>query len=128
MELDTSSPRVMIVDDNAMAADLLADVLELSGLPRPAVFHHPSPALEAALKGDFDAFVLDIGLPDIDGYDLARRLRASPNSRNALLIALTGYGSDEARQLSMAAGFDHHLVKPLGANAVLSLFKVGALE
>ncbi|HBI69362.1 MAG TPA: hybrid sensor histidine kinase/response regulator, partial [Massilia sp.] len=72
------------------------------------------PAADAANadSADADVYILDIGLPRIDGYQLARALRQRPGSRDALLIALTGYGQAHDFTLSKGAGFDHHLVKP----------------
>jgi CheY-like chemotaxis protein len=66
--------------------------------------------------------LLDIGLPDMDGYALAHRLRTTPGLEQATLIAITGYGQDEARKKSTAAGFDHHLVKPIDTAKLLALF------
>jgi CheY-like chemotaxis protein len=67
--------------------------------------------------------VLDIGLPDMDGKELARRLRQSPGLESVLLIAATGYGSEQDRADALAAGFDHHLVKPLDLATLLGLFE-----
>jgi CheY-like chemotaxis protein len=74
--------------------------------------------LRAAAGLSIDTFILDIGLPDMDGYELARRLRASNEGRTAQLIALTGYGQAQDRLLSKAAGFDHHFVKPVDISAL----------
>ncbi len=70
-------------------------------------------ALNTVKQEKFDAFILDIGLPGMDGYELTRRLRADPATAKALIIALTGYGQEHDRILSKTAGFDHHLVKPV---------------
>ncbi len=70
-------------------------------------------ALELAREQRLEAFLLDVGLPDIDGNELARRLRAQPESASSLLIAVTGYGQEQDKQSTAAAGFDHHLVKPV---------------
>jgi CheY-like chemotaxis protein len=102
----------MIVDDNADAAESLADLLEARG-HRVDVQTHPSRAIEVAETEPPQVFILDIGLPDMDGYELARRLRAAPATRGALLLALTGYGQEHDRTLSKSAGFDHHFVKPV---------------
>lgn len=114
------SLRLMIVDDNIDAAQSLASLLETKG-------HHVVVAADAesALTNpkieSIQVFILDIGLPDIDGYELARRLRARPQTANAVLIALSGYGQAHDRVLSKAAGFDHHFVKP---NDTVELTKV----
>ncbi|MEO7494428.1 MAG: ATP-binding protein [Massilia sp.] len=103
---------LMVVDDNVDAADTLAELLRVLG---HAVFvaHNGQSALKEALLRRYDAFVLDIGLPDMDGYALARRLQAHADTRAAVLIALTGYGQAHDRVLSKAAGFSHHFVKPV---------------
>jgi len=103
--------RVLVVDDNADAAAMLAMVLESYG-HRVLVEHSSHAALARAQEERPDVCILDIGLPDMDGNELARRLREQPATRHAVLIAVTGYGHDSDRRNSLAAGFDHHLVKP----------------
>ncbi|MEW6020814.1 MAG: ATP-binding protein [Pseudomonadota bacterium] len=103
--------RVLVVDDNADAAAMLAMVLETYG-HEVRVEHGSLAALARARDERPDVCILDIGLPDIDGYELAGRLRAQAETRDALLIAVTGYGHDSDRRKALAAGFDHHLVKP----------------
>jgi PAS domain S-box-containing protein len=116
-------PDVMIVDDNADAAQSLAEILRAFG-HRVAVAHEPRHALALAEQEWPDVFILDIGLPDIDGYALARRLRAmaeeKPRRRAALYLALTGYGQAHDKVLSKAAGFDRHFVKPVDLEALLA--------
>ena len=102
----------MVVDDNADAAAMLAMLLEASG-HQVMVAHESRSALEQARKEAPQVCLLDIGLPDIDGNELAQRLRAQPETAHALLIAVTGYGQEQDRQQTLAAGFDHHLVKPV---------------
>jgi len=68
-----------------------------------------------------DVCLLDIGLPDLDGYELARRIRAAPLGQRARLVAITGYGDEQARQRAIDAGFDHHFVKPVGTERLLAL-------
>jgi signal transduction histidine kinase len=104
--------RILVVDDNADAADMLAMLLEAAG-HRVSVEHEPRRALERARAERPHACLIDIGLPDMDGNMLAERLRAEPATAGALLVATTGYGQDSDRRRSLAAGFDHHLVKPL---------------
>ncbi len=106
-----SAHRIVVVDDNVDAAQSLAMLLEAGG-HTVTVFDHARAALDAAPELLPDVFILDIGLPDMTGYDLARRLRAMPKLAAATLIALTGYGQASDREESKAAGFDHHLVKP----------------
>jgi CheY-like chemotaxis protein len=74
--------------------------------------HDGLSAVEAAIDYRPDVVLLDIGLPGLNGYEVAKRLRQHPDLRNTVLIALTGYGQDTDRQASSQAGFDHHLVKP----------------
>ncbi|UUX97767.1 ATP-binding protein [Aquabacterium sp. J223] len=112
--------RVVVVDDNVDAAESLGALLALEG-HRVEILHDAHGALGRAQQQMAQAFVLDIGLPGMDGYELARRLRALPGGDTALLIALTGYGQPGDRERSRAAGFDHHLVKPVDAQALLAL-------
>jgi PAS domain S-box-containing protein len=104
--------QLMVVDDNVDAANTLAMLLEMQGYV-VSVAYRAQDALESAAAGAPGIFLLDIGLPDMDGYDLARRLRALPATSDAVLIALTGYGQAQDRERSEQAGFDHHLVKPV---------------
>jgi signal transduction histidine kinase/CheY-like chemotaxis protein len=112
---NTGSLDVLVVDDNQDAAELLGVWLESHG-HRPAVYFDPAVALDAALRNPADVYVLDIGLPGMDGYELARRLRANPRNRKATLIALTGYGQANDIARSREAGFDFHFVKPMDPN------------
>lgn len=103
---------VMVVDDNADAADMLADVLRYQG-HTVRVEYSSLAALQLAGEEPSDLYVLDIGLPDLDGYELVRRLRAFPESGRSMFVALTGYGQAHDKVLSRSAGFDHHMVKPV---------------
>jgi CheY-like chemotaxis protein len=102
----------MIVDDHLDGLQMLTALLEAQGHQVTAAQDGAS-ALAAAAHAHFDAFILDIGLPDMDGYELARRLRTLNATPPAMMIALTGYGQAHDRVLSKAAGFDHHFVKPV---------------
>ena len=106
--------KVLIVDDNRDAADTCAMVLELSG-HRVQTAYNARAALELGATFRPDAVVLDIGLPDLDGYQLAQRIRASSWGHAITLIAVTGWGQAEDRRRAMEAGFDHHLTKPIAA-------------
>jgi PAS domain S-box-containing protein len=106
-----SALRLVVVDDNIDAAQSLAMLFEAGG-HAVTVFDTARAALDMAVKLKPDVFILDIGLPDMTGYDLARRLRMLPELDGVTLIALTGYGQASDREESKAAGFDHHLVKP----------------
>ncbi len=104
--------RVLIVDDNIDAADSLSMILKLDGHEARAVYT-PHDALEQVAAFSPDLVLLDIGLPDIDGYEVARRIRKLEEGRQLRLVALTGYGQTDDRQRARAAGFDGHLVKPV---------------
>ena len=109
----TAAPmRLMIVDDNADAAEALAALLSADG-HQVAVLEDAASALRQAAEQPPQAFILDIGLPDMDGYQLVRALRARPETADAVFIALTGYGQAHDKVLAKAAGFDHHFVKPV---------------
>jgi len=109
--------RVMVVDDNVDAAQMLAALLEVQG-HAVCVEYDARGALERARLERPDVLLLDIGLPDMDGYELARRLRGQPESAGATLVALTGYGQSQDRQEAEQAGFDHYLVKPADMDQV----------
>jgi CheY-like chemotaxis protein len=113
---------ILIVDDNNDAADSLAMVLRMAGHDVVTAYTANS-ALQAAAQMRPDVIVLDIGLPEMDGYELARKMRAQPALRGALLIALSGYGRDEDRQRGVEAGFDHHFTKPIDYQALNHVFE-----
>nr|WP_229223499.1 ATP-binding protein [Duganella sp. sic0402] len=112
--------RVLVVDDNIDAAQTLQLLLEAGG-HHVTVAHTALAALEIAQAQSPELCLLDIGLPDISGYDLARGLRALPHTARATLVAVTGYGRREDRELAIAAGFDHYFVKPVDVDALLTL-------
>ncbi|HEX4457807.1 MAG TPA: ATP-binding protein, partial [Polyangia bacterium] len=109
---DAAQARLLVVDDNADAAELLAETLELLGYEAHRAHDGPS-ALQLATTVKPTMALLDIGLPVMDGYELARRLRAMHGLEHIKLVAVTGYGQPSDRQKSEAAGFDAHLVKPI---------------
>jgi CheY-like chemotaxis protein len=109
---ETDPLSLMIVDDNLDAGQSLAALLEAFG-HQVTVMEDAGSALMAVVDIRVQAFILDIGLPVMDGYELARRLRANPATADAVMIALTGYGQAHDRVLTKAAGFDHHFVKPV---------------
>ena len=116
-QVDAGHLRVMVVDDNADAAQMLAALLEVQG-HAVSVAYDAGGALARAREERPDVLLLDIGLPDMDGYELARRLRTQPENAGATLVALTGYGQVQDREEAQAAGFDHYLVKPADLNQV----------
>jgi CheY-like chemotaxis protein len=109
--------RLLVVDDNQDAADSLALLLRLSGQDvRVAYDGHA--AVELARTFRPELVFLDIGLPGMDGYDVAKELRQTLEMEQLILVALTGWGQEEDRKRSAAAGFDHHLVKPVEPRAL----------
>ncbi|MFM0488656.1 hybrid sensor histidine kinase/response regulator [Paraburkholderia graminis] len=108
----TRQRRILLVDDNVDAADALAELLRSYGHSVKTVYD-PTAALAEANTFRPTVSVLDIGLPVMDGYELARQLRLRSGNRPCVLVALTGYGQKADRDRSHAAGFDHHFVKPL---------------
>ncbi|SAL63354.1 response regulator [Caballeronia telluris] len=104
--------RVLVVDDSVDAAEALSMLIETLGHDVRAAFDGAS-ALATVDGFRPQVVILDIGLPDMDGFTLARELRQRDSTCDALLIALTGFGGDADRQRSIDAGFDHHLVKPV---------------
>lgn len=105
------SLRVLVVDDNVDTAGSLAMLLEASG-HEVRTAHDGLTALEAALNYRPNVVLLDIGLPGLNGFEVAKRLRQQPVFQHVVLVAMTGYGQEADRQRSLDAGFNHHLVKP----------------
>ncbi len=105
------SLRVLVVDDNVDSAGSLALLLEEAG-HEVRMAHDGPTALEAALDYRPNVVLLDIGLPGLNGYEVAKRLRQQPVFQNMVIVAITGYGQEADRQRSLDAGFNHHLVKP----------------
>jgi CheY-like chemotaxis protein len=103
--------RVLVVDDNIDAAQTLADLLSLSGHDTRIV-HDGLGAVAAATDWCPDVVLLDIGLPGLNGFEVARRIRLQAANPAMVLVALTGYGQAADRQRAQDSGFDHHLVKP----------------
>ncbi len=117
-----ASRRILVVDDNVDAALSLAEVLRSLG-HEVATAHDARSGLAQAQAAPPEVFILDIGLPDMDGYALARRLREDGASAGATLIALTGYGQAHDRVLARSAGFDHHFVKPVDLAALVAVIE-----
>jgi PAS domain S-box-containing protein len=116
----SGAQRILVVDDNVDTADSLVLLLQLVGHDVRVAYDGPS-ALEAARTFQPQIVLLDIGLPGVDGYEVAQRLRAEILVDGAVIVALTGYGQAEDRERSKAAGFDHHLVKPVLPEALNQL-------
>ncbi len=122
----TTHCRILVVDDNRDAAESLVMLLTLTGNEMRAAYDGIE-AVEAAATFKPDVVLLDIGLPKLNGYEVARRLRQQPGGKDRVLIALTGWGQDEDRQKSKDAGFDAHLVKPVDHAALQELLsKLGS--
>jgi len=106
------SKRILIVDDSQVQAKSLGMLLELMG--HKVLLAHDGPsALKLAAEVIPDVALIDVGLPGMDGYEVARRIREHPELREMILIAQTGWGRDEDRRNSIEAGFNHHLAKPI---------------
>jgi two-component system, sensor histidine kinase len=121
------SRRVLVIEDNHDAREMFRMMLELAG-------HEVLEAgdgltgLEILKSQRPDVAVIDVGLPGLNGYEIARRFRAEPNSRDVMLVALTGYGTPDARERSRQAGFDHHLIKPVNPEALEELLRTEAVS
>jgi len=120
MEPDASGARVLVVDDNRDAADMLCEMLALSGFDA-TVEYTGEGALRAVETRPLDAVLLDIGLPDVNGYQVCRRIRAMAGRPQPVLVALTGWGQASDREQAQAAGFDAHLTKPTDPDSVIAL-------
>jgi CheY-like chemotaxis protein len=114
------SRRVLVVDDNADAADMMKAVLDIHGHAVEVAYDGGS-ALRVLATFTPDIVLLDIGLPDIDGYELARVLRNDPKWRGAYLVAVTGWGQEEDRARARERGFDAHLTKPADLDEITRL-------
>jgi CheY-like chemotaxis protein len=120
-----AAKRVLVVDDNEDAATTLAMILSIDGHEVQTVFSARD-ALASVREFVPDVVLLDIGLPELDGYEVARRIRSDPSVGSVKLVALTGYGQAEDKQRARAAGFDDHLVKPVEMRALYDTLAVPA--
>ena len=109
--LPNTPRRVLVVDDHVDSAESMGELLKLEGHSKCYAYESHS-ALEKVKAFNPDVALLDIGLPGLDGYELARRMRADEKFKHIVLIALTGYGQDKNRARSKDAGFDHHMSNP----------------
>jgi two-component system CheB/CheR fusion protein len=119
---DVLTRRVLLIEDNRDAREMFRMMLELAG--------HEVLEAEEGLSGlellkakRPDVAVIDVGLPGLNGYEVARRFRAEPDADAVMLVALTGYGTPEARERSRQAGFDHHLIKPVDPEALQAIMR-----
>jgi CheY-like chemotaxis protein len=111
-----------VVDDNQNVAQTVGQLLQWSGF-EVQLAYDGNAAIKLASDFRPDAVLLDIGLPDIDGYEVARRLRAQPTGDRLIIIAASGYGQKEDRQRSLAAGCNRHLTKPIDPAQLTDLLK-----
>jgi CheY-like chemotaxis protein len=117
---DTVSRRIVVVEDHADARTALEMVLNLDGHRVRTVAEGPE-AVDVILAEQPDVALIDIGLPGIDGHEVARRLRAAPEGRDLVLVALTGYGRPDDARRAREAGFDAHLVKPVDIDELVRM-------
>ncbi|MEH6435445.1 hybrid sensor histidine kinase/response regulator [Massilia sp. DD77] len=117
--------RLIVVDDNTDAADSLAMLLSVQGYA-VSVDYDAASAIGRARSERPDVMLIDIGLPDMDGYQLAERLRAQPETAHTVLVAITGYGQPKDRERVLAAGIGHHLVKPVDMTALVRILEASA--
>jgi CheY-like chemotaxis protein len=128
VEESTSSPRagavvkrrVLVIEDNRDSREMYCTALAMAGHDVLEA-DDATRGLELLKSARPDVALVDIGLPGLNGYDVARRVRADPESRRVLLIAVTGYGSRDDRERARLAGFDHHLVKPVSTDTLLEV-------
>jgi DNA-binding response OmpR family regulator len=119
--------RILVVDDNPDAADSLARLLADDG-HEVRVARDAEEAMREAVSFRPDTVVLDIGLPDVSGYEIARRIRKELWGQAVRLVALTGWGQEEDRRRSREAGFDEHVIKPIDPAALLTLLRSARAE
>jgi CheY-like chemotaxis protein len=112
--------RVLVIEDNLDAAETLGDLLALFGY-EAEIAHSGRAGVDLARRQRPDVVLCDIGLPEMDGYAVARELRANPGTAPIYLVAITGYGRDADRDHAAAAGFDLHLVKPVAPEVLKGL-------
>jgi CheY-like chemotaxis protein len=117
--------RVLVVDDNREAADVLTEMLALCGYEAVPAYDGPS-ALQAAERLGPDAVILDIGMPGMSGLAVAAALRGQPRFAATRVVAFTAWGDKRTREQTRQAGFDAHLVKPAGLDAILAALSDGA--
>ena len=119
---ESSKFRILVVDDNVDSAESIVKLLHLHGHDARCAFNGAS-ALTIARQFEADLVLLDISLPDIDGYEVLRRLREQPHASRPVVAAVTGFGQPEDRRRTQEAGFDHHLVKPFGPDVLVAMLQ-----
>jgi CheY-like chemotaxis protein len=119
--------RVLVADDNVDAAESLSTMLKLLGND-VRVAHDGVQATEVAAEFHPDLILLDLGMPRLNGYDTCRSIRRQSWGKRPIIVALTGWGQEEAKRRSLDAGFDHHLVKPADASMLEALLQPGTVS
>ena len=114
--------KILVVDDNEAAANALSRLLQLRG-HEVSVVYTGMAAVDTVRRQHPDLLILDIGLPDIDGYEVVRRLKESGAASGSAIIALTGYGQVEDKERALKTGFDYHLTKPVGLKELEKAFR-----
>ena len=122
--LPSTRRRVLVVDDNRDAAESLGLLLEMENCTVSVAFDGIQ-GLEALETFKPDVALLDIGMPGMDGYELARRIRETPRGRDVVLVALTGWGQADDKKRAMEAGFNEHLTKPVDPDLLARVIHVG---
>jgi CheY-like chemotaxis protein len=117
--------RILVVDDNVDTAESMTMLVEMLG-HTVKTEHDGHSALRTAFEFRPDVVLLDIGLPGLNGYEVASRIRQQPSLNNTLLVAITGYGHESDRQIALKAGIDHHLVKPVDFERVRRILLAAA--
>jgi signal transduction histidine kinase/ActR/RegA family two-component response regulator len=120
VELTAVRPKILVVDDNRDACDSLQALFEMENC-QVATAYDGYEAVQATEQAMPDMIVMDLGMPCMDGYEAARRIRSQPGAKEVLMIALTGWGQSDARQRTIEAGFDHHLIKPVNFDEIRRL-------
>ena len=116
----STGSRILVVDDNVDTAGGLARILKLLGNDVQIAFHGKA-AIETARTFRPEFVLLDIGLPGMDGYEVAAILKKDNSCKNSVIVAVSGYGQEEDRRRAREAGFDHHLVKPVDIDTLTTL-------
>ena len=117
--------RILLIEDDDDARDSMAELLRLDGHD-VKVASNGNDGVTSASSSSPEVVLIDIGLPDIDGYEVARRLRSNPTTARLRLVAVTGYGTQEDRKRALAAGFDEHLAKPVEPDELDALLQQAA--
>ncbi|WP_300754555.1 response regulator [Janthinobacterium sp.] len=124
---EAPAAHVLVVDDNRDAADSLAALFQLEGYAASAAYDGEQ-ALAAVEQAWPQLILMDLGMPGMDGYETARRIRQQARGRDVLMVALTGWGQEDARHRTAQAGFDHHVTKPVDFDAIVALFRLHLAE